>query len=261
MIIKDQLLFTVLVSSASFSFFSLLFIIFKNVLFLKNIKENKRIDTINRLVQIVYSLHGFVIGNYGRLFLNFTCDSDNSSLRYGPAFGLGYHLYDIVSSYWTGVIDRFLLFHHISVIIFLTEASLLNSGGFLLSFAGSYIDLTTVLSYIRIIYRNQKNKRHTKMYLLLEYLYIVLFFILRVLYIYETTCVLFNNCRNKIFFSLLGHWLLVIYSIILGFKLLKIIKIRIKEQKERNKRKVKLFWFKENEEVYELDYIKRSKDE
>jgi hypothetical protein len=42
---------------------------------------------------------------------------------------------------------------------------------------------------------------------------------------------------------------------------LKIIKIRIKEQKERNKRKVKLFWFKENEEVYELDYIKRSKDE
>lgn len=258
-IIEDQLLFTILVSSASFSLFSLLFLLFKNVFLLKNIKENKRMDTINRLVQIVYSLHGFVIGNYGRLFLNFTCDRDNSSLKYAPAFGLGYHLYDIVSSYRTGVLDKFLLFHHISIVIFLTESSLLNSGGFLISLAGSYIDITTVLSYIRIIYRNQRNKRHTKMYLLLEYLYIVLFFILRGLYIYESTCVLFNNCRTKIFFSLLGHWFLVIYSIILGNKLLKILKIRIKEQKERNKRKVNLFWFRENEEVYELDYIKRSK--
>lgn len=251
---------SLIIIMSSFIFFNFAFMFINKYITINATCPIRRKDSIYRILHILYSVIVSSIGIYNLFILNVKCGYYNSTIGsvFAP-FGLGFYLYDLILLYKIKKLEKANLLHHLSGMICLVESILLDSGEYLLSLWAFYFEFSNFPCYMRFIYQNQ-DKVYTKIYLLYELIYVVLFFILRFLYvILSTDYIFFSQCENNLFISIIAHWLLILYISILVFRILSLVKRRIREYKERCKWNIDLYWFVVNEKVNELIEFKHEK--
>ena len=217
-------------------------------------------DTKKRLVSIFHGLSTLLLcANYlwktGMTF----CDETVFEERLIILFSLTYYVYHFGASYYFGLLDSSLVFHHTFTISgFLT--SLLVPYGAKSFIYGLFItDLTNFPMHLRIVLRN-KGKRHTKLYEVMESIYLTLYIGLRGVLAPYNLYTLLSCSKIHPYISL--SWIFV-YAQSLYFvtKMLKIMKKKILEYEERAKKGVSLWWLEVNPGLSSLGYFNKSSNQ
>lgn len=164
----------------------------------------------------------------------------------------GYFIYDVIFSFYLGVMDNIRLFHHFLVLFSEYEYFIMNTGGYLMVRWALYLETPSLFMHYRMILINS-NLKETKLFQLTEFLYFLIYIFGRLSFIYFSIWY-YSDCADNLKFTFNAAVLLYIQFIWIIFKMIKIIKKRTKESKERNDNNVTLYWDTVNTEVLCLPY-------
>ena len=149
-----------------------------------------------------------------------------------------------------------MLVHHIFVILSEYAGVRFNNSASEMLRAAIVGEVSNPIMHLRKIISNFGLK-DTRLFLFLEYSYFFLYVLFRMTFgwyvLFWTVC-----CMDNLFIVKIGGSIVMIQSAFFTVNMYTIIRRRIKEQKERNKERVSLFWFSFNKNISSLDYYKKS---
>jgi hypothetical protein len=107
-----------------------------------------------------------------------------------------------------------------------------------------------------MILKNFKLK-HTRLHLTLDYAYMIVYLIARMGF--GSHNIIFTVfCRNNLFLVKIAGAFLFLQSLIFSKRMIKILRNKRAESRERKLKGVQLFWFSHNKKIEDLDYYKQS---
>lgn len=224
-----------------------------------NLKTKKEInDTKNRIISCLHSSIGVTLCLYDYLFLQSVgfCSANSNFENYFICFTLGYFIYDLICCILLDLYDKELICHHLFCISGLSIQLVMDFYGMEAIRAYILSEVTNPIMHIRIILRTYGLK-FTKLYLCLEFLYIVIYIIARgILAPIEVFNLLFN-CLTKFIVYKFCAILLLLLSLYNIKKMFGILKLRYREMCERKIKNIELFWFEVDNNAQELNYKKK----
>lgn len=230
-----------------------------NLITEKLIKGNttKDHDFKNRIISIIHGLFAFIYGGYNMLATpNYSqCNAQDDADRFIMIMSCSYFIYDTIACIYFNIYDSKLLIHHLFVIIGYISAYR-NEFGAKVGILGLVIgESSNAAMHIRSMLKLYDMK-HTKIYAALDILYMATYLVMRgalcPVLIYGAFC-----CGGIPLIVTASTVMISFQSYYFMFAMYKIIKKLRREQLERNRAGVSLFWFSTNEKLMALDYIKK----
>lgn len=237
-----------------------LYIVVHNIPFkyYKQCSVLKNLDTKNRIVSIIHASILCLLAIYDYLFYQSTkCGISNTKFQNDLLiFSCSYFIYDILISLYFNILEPGMLLHHVFVILSEYSGILFNNSASEMLRAIIVGEISNPIMHFRKIVSNF-NLKDTKLFLFLEYSYFFLYILFRMTFgwyvLYWTIC-----CMDNLFIVKLGGTIILVQSALFTVNMYTIIKRRVKEQKERNKERVSLFWFEFNKNIASLNYYKKT---
>lgn len=226
-----------------------------------NIKHEKKklyYDTKTRIVSILHASLIFWLCLYDVVFFQSDkCGSDNYFFQnFILLISFSYFAYDIIACIWLDCSDNEMIYHHVSVMLAYYCSLAFNNSASEMMRALIVAEVTNPIMHLRVIIKNVGLK-DTKIYIILDYVYMVMYVIARM--IYGTQVIIFTVfCRNNVFFVKLGGAFVYLQSIIFSRRMFRIAMQRFREKLERKSKGVSLHWFSHNKKIEELNYYKKS---
>lgn len=224
----------------------------------KHSTVKKSWDSLNRLVS----------SNYGHLSMIFAIVSlikgdkcgfyNTEPENYMIIFSCGYFLYDMIFSYWCGLLDTTRIIHHGAVLLGQFECFVMKSGSYVTLKWTLHLEFSNSPMQYRNILQNA-GKKETKHFLFWEVVYfssytICRIFFLKFLYSHYTTCV------DPLIMIKIASLMLLFQSFYIMHIMFKTTLSRFDELKERREKRVSLLWFEVNPEVEKLVYVLKIKE-
>lgn len=221
------------------------------------ISKAEILDMQNRMVSFIHGVLLVCLSAYDVFAYSVPYGSPNTDLQtFTLTMSLGYFLYDTLAMAYYGLLDSPMMFHHsiVSLGMYL-GLSFDASGSEIL--AGCYIsEASNSVMHFRLMIRTL-GLRHTKAYETAEYSYILLYIYYR---LFKGLFVVYNTVACPV-----GHPVVkaiavgvAIQSYFYVFRMVSILKSRLKEMNERRKADVSLFWWSHNKKVEKLTYYQKS---
>lgn len=165
-----------------------------------------------------------------------------------------YVVYDTFDMLIANSIDVMITLHHVAMFIFLFCSVVWDVNGSIGAAAFIMAEISNCPSHLRIIFRAYGLK-YTKIYELIDILYIILYFFGRLI-IGTPIC-------YQIFLAPTTSWMvrlcmlcLLIQSYYYIYKMVGILRGKFLKMQERSKKNISLWWFQVNPKLKELDSIK-----
>ena len=216
-------------------------------------------DSKTRIISIIHASIIFWAALYDLLFFQSDkCGDTNSHFQnVFMMISFAYFLYDLINCILLDVSCLEMVVHHIFCMSGYYVGIAFNNSANEMMRALVVAEVTNPIMHIRMILKNFKLK-HSKSYLLLEVVYIILYLIARMIYgarvIYFTVF-----CKDNLWIVKIAGALVWLQSVLFSKRMIHIILHKYKEYKERCKKGVFLFWFSFNKQIEELDYYKLEK--
>jgi hypothetical protein len=214
-------------------------------------------DTKTRIISIAHASLIFWASTYDVIFNQVDkCGQPNTKFQTTfMIISCTYFLYDLIACILLGVSDAEMVYHHLMCILgYYTGISYNNSANEMLR-ALVVSEITCPIMHLRMILKNYGLK-HTKMHNLLDIVYMFLYIVARLGY--GSTVVYFTVfCRNNLILVKIAGAFVWIQSVRFAIRMVKILKDKYKEYKERSQKGVELFWLNHNKKVEELNYYKK----
>ena len=216
-------------------------------------------DIKNRVVSIVHGLFGFVYPAMYILSPGYdSCSAGNPSDKFIITMSISYFIYDFAACLYYELYDTSLIIHHVSAIIGYFIAYESNFGAKVAIFGLMIAESSNLAMHLRVIVK-LKGYKNTQLYNMLDILYLVQYTLFRGLLCPINLYQAFS-CTGVPLVIQLSCFVLSAQSYMFIYRMVKIFKRKIVEQKERNKNNVKLFWFSENPKLKSLEYMKYEKE-
>lgn len=236
---------------------TLLYTFVHNLPIFKESEPKKALDSKNRIVSIIHASVAFIWSTIDYIyFQSDKCGSKNSEFQnHLLIFSCSYFIYDILASIYFGILDQGMLIHHLFVIFSEYCGIVFNNSASEMIRALVSAEVSNPIMHIRKILSNSR-LADTKIHLYLEYIYFGLYIFSRMIFgVMITIWTVF--CMDNLFMVKIGGTLVIVQSMLYTLNMIGIIKLRVKEYKERSKESVKLYWFSVNEKIKKLDYKKK----
>jgi len=164
-----------------------------------------------------------------------------------------YFTYDFIACAFYGLADMGLVLHHGITLIGIISCEMMNNcttaliGLFLAEVSNFPMHFRAILRTLRM--------RYTKLYELAECAYIVSYIVARgiLITLLVITATPVSETPIAIRVTCIGLWIQSLYYI---YEMYGILKRKIRNQKERNNKKISYFWFSDNPKLKELSYYK-----
>jgi hypothetical protein len=249
--------FTILIAG-SFAW-TCLYIIVHNLPINHNRGLRQTLDTKNRIVSIIHASVLFLLSLYDYLYNHRdNCGSPNTTFQNNILlFFTSYFIYDILASIYFNILDSGMLYHHLFVIFSMYAGLLFNNSAEEMIRAMISAEISNPIMHIKKILSNAGLK-DTKIHLLLEYIYFALYISARMIFGMMITWFTVV-CMNNLLIVKIGGSGVIFQSLLYSLNMSSILKIRAKERKERESKRVELYWFEFNPQITELDYFKKAK--
>lgn len=223
-------------------------------------KERKRADTVLRIINSLYSIFMVILGTYWQYRFPNSCNSPNSKLlQKAVLFSMGYYIYDLVAFQVNGLNFTFKIIHHLSGLIGEYETFIKGVGGTVMITWAIWLEIPNPFLQTRKMLLNY-NLKETKLFLLVEGLYIGIYTLSRIIYI-KFCYSYYSTCSDGLIVLKISVVVLLLQSALLIYQMLDIVKKRISELKERQANSIELYWFETNPLVLKLEYNKLVKIE
>lgn len=218
-------------------------------------KTQKEIyDTKSRIISIVHASLLFLFAVIDILFFQANkCGQQNSrNQNLVLIISAGYFIYDLFNCILLGVSDKEMELHHSFVILGLYMGVAFDNSANEMLRAILVAEVTNPIMHIRMILRNYELK-NSFIYLVLEIVYIIIYIIARM--VYGTRVVFFTVfCWDNLLLVKVAGSGVWIQSVIFAKRMVRILRHRYKEYRERKKKNVELYWFSNNKKIEEMDY-------
>ena len=166
----------------------------------------------------------------------------------------GYFLYDLPLAEMYKLNSKELTIHHIFGFLGLFLSGMLQGGAFYTALGLFAAEVTNPFMNFKYFLRFY-NMRHTKIYELIDAIYLVSYIIFRGgIGTYGIVSMYFDP--NASIFIMLMFCAIYLQSMNFIFKMINMLKSKVKQMKCREKEGIQYFWFKKNPEVINLSYIK-----
>jgi hypothetical protein len=224
-----------------------------------SLKKRKLIhDTKTRFVSIIHATLIFWLAMYDTLFnQNDKCGETNTPFQnFIMLISLSYFLYDLIACIALDVSDREMVLHHLFVMVgYYIGVSYNNSANEMVR-ALIITEISCPIMHLRMILKNYDLK-HTKAHCLLDFIYMIIYILARV--IYGTKITIFTVfCRDNLLLVKVAGIFIWVQSILFARRMISLIRHRYLEYKERTEKDVELYWLTHNKKIEELEYFKRS---
>ncbi|KAL4498046.1 hypothetical protein ABPG72_014903 [Tetrahymena utriculariae] len=250
--LQDQLT----VFGYSFIFWVAYFFIINKTVEVKGVSQKSLNDIKNRIVSATHGLSIVFLSSYHITFHNQQLDSSNSDFQqFVFIFSIAYFLYDSIACLYYGIDGIGIAIHHAMVVVAYLSSMTALYGGVECMYALFFAELSNFPMNARQCVRSM-NLRYTNLHEFFEYTFIILYIIARGIFVPFAVahCVRSPVCPTLLKIICLGLFAQSIYYI---FEMLKGIKRRGKQQKERKQKNIQYFWFQENPEVQQLTYYRK----
>lgn len=214
-------------------------------------------DIKNRYVSIFHGLASFLLaGSYlWRTGMSF-CDETTYEERLIVLFSVTYFIYDFIACVYFGIWDKSLVLHHSSS-IFGFMVAFLSPFGAKLSLYGLFIaEASNFPMHLRVILRT-KGKRHTKLYEVMECLYLIVYIIFRGILAPSNVYYCFV-CPKTPYIVTAMCLFLTLQSWHFISKMFGIIKKKGRELEERKTKGLSLWWLEVNPALSALSYFNKN---
>jgi hypothetical protein len=245
-----------------FSFYCLIFWIFTYLFIhfcvpMKFSKKKDLYDSKTRIVSIIHASIIFLMAVYDAIYhQREVCGDTNTSFQnYMMMFSCSYFIYDLFACLILGCSDNEMVAHHIVCILGYQASIGYNSSANEIIRALIVTEVTCPIMHVRMIFKNYGLK-HTKSHLLMDYIYMVLYLIARIGYGHRVIIFTVYCWDNLLIVKIAGSFLFI-QSSLFAKRMVKLLSHKFAEQKERNAKKVKLFWFEHNKQIEDLDYYQK----
>jgi hypothetical protein len=215
------------------------------------------LDIQNRMVSFIHGLILCILSFIDVTYVGLPYGSPNTGFQsFTLTFSLGYFLYDTLAMYYYGLLDAPMMFHHGIVCLGVYLSLCFQASGAEI-LGGMFIsEVSNPVMHARLIVRSL-GLRHTKIYESCEFIYIFLYIYYR---LFKGIFVVYNTVSTPN-----GHPIVkaiaigvAIQSYFYVYRMVSIVKNRMKEMKERKKGGVQLYWFSHNTKVEKLPYFIKS---
>ena len=223
-----------------------------------NLKLKQDLDMKNRIVSIFHGLASFGLSLYYIIVKDFDLETPMDYFASGIiCLSFSYFLYDLVACLFYGLWDVKLVIHHL-LCVFGSLALLVYKRGFFVVVAGLMLaEASNLPMHVRCICRNFGMK-HTKICEYSETLYMIIYILFRGVFAPILLIMSFFSPSCPLFISIVLLGLLV-QSFFFIRTMIQIMKKKKRNAQERADKKVPLFWFEVNPDIYTLDYTKSGK--
>ena len=207
-----------------------------------NLDRNKYLDFRNRLVSFIHGILCLLLSSYVAYLKFSSCGDATTQLEYFIlTMSGGYFSYDFISMAFFGLLDLDMAIHHLmcigGIVMILIEnkgASFVVNGLFVAEVSNPAMHCRVMLRYMGL--------RYSRAYEVAEYTYFIMFFFGRVILGHPVTfntvsCEDVNNVAKFVALGVMAQSYLFLY------RMYFIVRARVAEQAERNKRKIKISWF------------------
>lgn len=213
-------------------------------------------DVKNRFVSIIHGLVVMALAGYSLFHDQPSYTAKNSDVQiFVLLISMGYFIYDLLACIYYKICDRALVIHH-SLAVFGYFISVYFGNSTLAMCGIFYGETSNSFMHIRAMLR-VAGKRHTKLYELMEVVYMLTYIIARGVCItkinYDTA--LNSEIPFLLRFACLALWLQSLFFI---KEMLGILQKKILQHKERRVKSVDYYWFSENPKVETLSYFRKA---
>jgi len=215
----------------------------------------KKIDDVkNRIVSIAHGLLAFFVSGYHIFSDNPQYADVATPIQHVIMLtSCAYFTYDFIACAFYGLADMGLVLHHGITLIGIISCEMMNNcttaliGLFLAEVSNFPMHFRAILRTLRM--------RYTKLYELAECAYIVSYIVARgiLITLLVITATPVSETPIAIRITCIGLWIQSLYYI---YEMYGILKRKIRNQKERNNKKISYFWFSDNPKLKELSYYK-----
>jgi len=241
-----------LLSVYVFLFYSVLGIMALSIPFNVKSKNEKR-DLQNRLVSIP---NGFILSGLGAYYVFVIGpDVDAKSTPYTDmvdAIALGYFFYDMLFLGCMGILSLQTFIHHAASVVMFVGALYTRDGAAGTVFALYFAEVTNLFMHLRVFIKSA-GLRHSKLYENAERLFVGTYVYLRCIAVWPYFIPMIMAPSTPWTLFILAP-LIMVQSHGWALIMCKMLWKRYLEWKERKENGVKLYWFSENKEVYQLSY-------
>jgi hypothetical protein len=221
-----------------------------------NLERKKDVnDTKNRIISIIHASLIFWMALYDFVYNQSSkCgDTNNEFQNKLSLISSAYFLYDMIACIILDCSDKEMVIHHISCIAGYYFSMAYNNSCNEIVRALIVTEVTCPIMHLRMILKNY-NLKHSKLYLLLDYIYMYCYLIARMGFGAQNAYFTVFCPKNLLVVKIAGGFLWIQSAAFSG-RMIKLILVRGKEAKERKEKQVELFWFKHNKKVEELKYF------
>lgn len=242
----------------SFVFWVCIYLIIHFFVPVKLEKKKDLYDTKTRFVSIIHASLMFLLALYDWVFLQENkCGQTNSEFQNKVSlFSCAYFLYDLITCILLDCSDNEMVVHHLFCMLGYTASVGYNNSANEILRALVITEVTCPIMHIRMILKNYKLK-HTKLHKLLDYIYMVMYLIAR-MGIGSHNIIFTVFCRNNLLLVKIAGGFIFLQSLLFSKRMVKILKHKKAESKERKQKGIELFWFSHNKKVEECEYYKNS---
>ena len=236
----------------SFCFWTFLYFI--SYLLTKHKQQSTKLnDTLNRSISTIYVLVAIFFSLYDITINQSKCVYNNTWFQdFAILMSFGYFIYDLIFSFYLGVMDNIRLFHHILVLFSEFEYFVMNTGGYLMVRWALYLETPSLFMHYRMILMNSKLKE-TELFKFTEDFYFLGYIVGRFSFVYFSIGY-YAECEDNLKLTLIVTVLLYIQFFWIISKMIRIFRKRLQESKERKDYDVSLYWDTVNPEVLCLPY-------
>jgi hypothetical protein len=223
------------------------------------LKSQKLIlDTKNRYVSIIHAVLIFWLSIFDTLYYQKDeCGQTNTEFQnYILLTTFSYFLYDLIACIILNISDKEMVLHHISCIVGSYMGVSYNNSANEMIRALVVTEISCPIMHLRMILKNYDLK-HTMIHLVLDYTYMILYLIARMIYGSKNAYFTLFCLDNLLLVKITGGFIWI-QSVIFSKRMVSLLKHKYLEGKERKQKGIELYWFSVNKKIEELEYYKRS---
>ncbi|KAL4440769.1 hypothetical protein ABPG74_013750 [Tetrahymena malaccensis] len=236
--------------------FTLFYIVNETIKF-KNLDKRKSDDTKNRIISIIHGLGCFIYSLRWIMRDDPQFGTLNTNYQMGTILGsTAYFLYDSIACFYYGLLDFGCFAHHTMVLLGYGSCVFQHYGATEALLGLFFAEVSNFPMHARVILRSF-NLRYTKIYEVLELVYMVSYIIARSIMIPFALwihCIQAEKCPFIVKFICTG---LTVQSLYYIKEMYGILLRKYKQLKERKQKKISYFWFSENAKVKDLSYANK----